>query len=275
MKPYRLKNHVAVAILIIILLYLVTETFAEILVRIVKPDSELISTILKFTVYAFFWFYIVPNWLDLPLARKSYREYLSDIRFAHFQPAGKLIFIIATSYGLIVLCQLAGSFSYYLNEPGEYVFNIGNNSLLDKGSVVAGVFEEIVWRGIILTLLLSKYTELKAILVSSAIFGAIHILNLANPQHPAIFHFSQVVWAFALGIMYAYLFIKLNSIWAPIILHYLSNALVGVWYINLDNTELLYSLYGVAFLGILPTLAVMLWVRHYLKKWPIIVSKLQ
>jgi membrane protease YdiL (CAAX protease family) len=45
-----------------------------------------------------------------------------------------------------------------------------------------------------------------------SVFGGIHILNLANQEHQTFWVLSQVIWAFALGIMYAYLFIKSNSL---------------------------------------------------------------
>jgi membrane protease YdiL (CAAX protease family) len=267
MKNYRLRDHISASIIIVILLYLITVIISESVIRIINIDSELLNLFLKIIFYSFLCFIIIPIWLNLPRGHKTYGEYLKDIRIANYEPPIRIILLIFASYCIIMVSQLIGSYLYYLHNPGEYIFDISRHSLFDSGQIIASVFEEILWRGIILTVLLVKYSELKSILISSAIFGGIHILNLGNPEQQTFWVLSQVIWAFGLGIMYAYLTIKSNSIWVPIVLHYLINAFVGVWFISSDNMDLTYYLYSIVFFGVLPALIVVYLVKYFSKNW--------
>lgn len=80
--------------------------------------------------------------------------------------------------------------------------------------MVAPVFEEIIYRGIILELLYKRYGSLKAIGISSMLFAIMH-LNI-----------HQGVNGFFLGIILGYIYIKTNSLLLSMFLHFTNNFLV-------------------------------------------------
>lgn len=78
-------------------------------------------------------------------------------------------------------------------------------------SLVAPIFEEIVFRGIILDGLLIKYSPKKAIIISALIFGVIHG------------NFDQGVNAFLIGIILGIIYFKTKSLLPGILIHFLNN----------------------------------------------------
>lgn len=80
--------------------------------------------------------------------------------------------------------------------------------------VAAPLLEEFLFRGIILDGFLKRYSPAKAILLSSFLFGLIHL----NPW--------QYVVAFGLGLMLGWIYWTTRSLMPCIFLHYVNNALV-------------------------------------------------
>ena len=85
--------------------------------------------------------------------------------------------------------------------------------LLLGGVLIGPICEEIIFRGIILEGLLTRYTTKKAIIYSALIFGIIHFIPI------------QVVNAFFIGIVLGWIYIKTKSLWVCIGIHILNNAL--------------------------------------------------
>jgi membrane protease YdiL (CAAX protease family) len=90
-----------------------------------------------------------------------------------------------------------------------------------------GIFEEVLVRGLILKILLltmghTKEGIIKACLISSAIFGGVHIGNIivVGEFLPVI---AQVIYATFIGVFYAALFLRTKTLWVPILLHGLTN----------------------------------------------------
>lgn len=81
---------------------------------------------------------------------------------------------------------------------------------------LTGFMEEGVWRGIVLRVL--KPTGVfRSILISSLLFGLLHIGNLMY-RNPAIV-FAQMLGAFVHGIGLGAIRLRTNTIWFPVILH--------------------------------------------------------
>ncbi len=80
--------------------------------------------------------------------------------------------------------------------------------------IVGPVYEEILFRYIFLSRLRLKYSLKKSILICSGVF--------------AILHFSPVyiIYAFIMGIFFAIIYIKEDSIFAPILVHISANSVV-------------------------------------------------
>ena len=82
--------------------------------------------------------------------------------------------------------------------------------------VLAPIMEEVLFRGILLESVRSKYSSGRAIVVSALMFGVIHII----PQ--------QVVNAFVIGLILGYIYVRTESLWPVIIIHALNNAMAYV-----------------------------------------------
>jgi hypothetical protein len=131
------------------------------------------------------------------------------------------------------------------------------------------IFEEAVFRGIVLTVFLGKYSQRKAIIISALGFGLMHLLNLAGGRD-LVWVLGQVAWSFILGLFYGYVFVKTRSLLPLMIFHYLGNVFIGslTGYLQSRASIELQALYGVVFsLGIVPTALMILWTRFFAKKW--------
>ncbi|MDR0976736.1 MAG: CPBP family intramembrane metalloprotease [Prevotellaceae bacterium] len=102
-------------------------------------------------------------------------------------------------------------------------------------AVIGPVIEELVFRGVITKQLLARYRPWPAILASAAIFGLIHI----NP--------AQIPVAFALGILFGWLYYRSRSVVPGILMHILNNSL-SVWLqLNFPQDETLQETVGTAY----------------------------
>ena len=79
--------------------------------------------------------------------------------------------------------------------------------------ILAPIFEELIFRGVLLGNIRRRWGSLRAVFFSSLIFGAIHLI----PQ--------QVVNAFLVGIIIGGIYVMTDSILAVITLHAVNNAL--------------------------------------------------
>lgn len=77
--------------------------------------------------------------------------------------------------------------------------------------LVAPVFEEIIFRGIILEQLSIRYSKIMSVLVSAVLFGVFH------------FNFIQGINAFFLGIILGTIYVKTNSLVPCILVHFTNN----------------------------------------------------
>ena len=86
-----------------------------------------------------------------------------------------------------------------------------------------GFFEEIIFRGLILIVLLQKLPETRkgivlAVISSSVLFGMIHLLNIfgGSSVNDTLL---QVGYSFLMGMMWAIIFLKTKNIWLSMFLH--------------------------------------------------------
>ena len=85
-----------------------------------------------------------------------------------------------------------------------------------------GVLEETVYRGCVLPLCMFKCERSKkgvfwAVVISSALFGAMHLFNLLGGFSPAVF--LQVGYSFLIGLVCGFALIVSENIYLPILLH--------------------------------------------------------
>lgn len=127
--------------------------------------------------------------------------------------------------------------------------------------IAAPVLEELIFRGIILDGLLKNYSPIKSILISSLLFGLVHL----NPW--------QFVTGFILGIFSGWVYYKTRSLLPSIIIHAVVN-LYGFsirYFVDIKSfvNETLIEMYGgiISFtLIITGSLIIMMACLYYLKK---------
>lgn len=90
--------------------------------------------------------------------------------------------------------------------------------------LLVGIFEEFLYRGIILNSMINRFgynktSIVKSIILSSLIFGLGHLANLTMFPTLVIATISQIIYASLNGILFASIYLRCKNIWAVIILH--------------------------------------------------------
>jgi membrane protease YdiL (CAAX protease family) len=247
-------------------LYILTEILSEVSVRAFNISNPILELAVKTIWFAIFAFVFIPKILKLPKGDTRIRGFAQAIGLGSFSPIGLLLFLTLTCYVIFAVSQVIGAVLYHSVNVSAFNLDFSRHSLLHSGSVVAAVFEEIVMRGIIVTLLLQHTSSKRAIFISAGIFAGLHLFNMLNPGVNQVWVFGQVIWAFFLGAFYAYIFIRTFSLYPVIILHYLINAMIGVWFYGLDRQDTVSVLYGIPFLGAIPAVLAIIWTRFVLSR---------
>ena len=132
----------------------------------------------------------------------------------------------------------------YLTLEGQlrdlFYFALSENQVLEASWIVyvlffinicilAPLWEELFFRGVLLRRFMLKWSPQKSIVISAIIFGLIHI----NP--------ITIGFAFCFGCLLGYVYVKTKSIVVPMVLHSFNNllAFLHLVYINESTTELL------------------------------------
>jgi membrane protease YdiL (CAAX protease family) len=224
-------------------------------------------------------FILAPFVLHLPKGKRTFRQYLGDIGLSTVQPFMRLVLLGLSCSIILALSQAGASFVYRIFEgqpiSGSFVqqvFDLSGD--LPPGSPtlllsIPSIFEEVAFRGIVLTVFLSKYSERKSIVFSSVGFGLLHLLNLANGRE-LVWVMGQIVWASTMGLFYGYVFVRTRSLLPPMIVHYLGNVTIGslAGYMQSRASIEIQTLYGVIFsFGVVPTTLMVLWSRFFSSRW--------
>ncbi|MFX1445655.1 MAG: lysostaphin resistance A-like protein [Promethearchaeota archaeon] len=270
-----LIRHSLIAIIIIMALYGLFIIVSRLLVVLFfSPLPFLLFIWIQFTIVfgtlALLLFIIIPFGLQLPNGKESFKDFTHSIRLSRFYPWKRnlcLGFAFATIFCLCTLC-----FSLLV---GKYIFdptiifgwpesnNIGIFLFVDM--LIPGIWEEVAFRGIVLTILLKKYSEKKAIIIDGLLFGAMHFLNIIGGADVGS-TIVQVAYATTLGFAFAYMYIKTESLIPCIIAHYLIDA-VNPLFLNVIFRDMLLALLGLIILIIFlaPLLSILL-VKFVMKR---------
>lgn len=108
--------------------------------------------------------------------------------------------------------------------------------------VMAPLFEETIFRGVLLESVRARYGAVAALLIPAVMFGVIHI-------HPAL-----VLNATVMGLVLGFIYLRSDSLWSTIILHAINNGIAYLLLLcgvqNLQLNELIASptLYTVVYI---------------------------
>ncbi len=139
--------------------------------------------------------------------------YLKYFRETAFKKARINVWIIEF---LLVTAIVAGLYMYYGEFSGKNITIIASICIT---MLLAGIGEELVFRGIILNAFKEKRGVWVAILRSSAIFGFLHITNIFGGQSLSSTLF-QVLSAGLSGVLCAWVYLKTNNVIPTMIYHW-------------------------------------------------------
>ena len=132
-----------------------------------------------------------------------------DLKFVAPRPPGSLRILWFPALYLLLFIVLAGALG--LPPPGTLVFVALNTAMV-------GISEEWMFRGVLFQGLRSRLPMLPSILVTSALFGAVHVLNFFVTGQ-VVEAVVQSAAAFLSGIVLIALLIRTGSLWVPIVYH--------------------------------------------------------
>jgi membrane protease YdiL (CAAX protease family) len=276
----RLSKHPWVSLIVLVILMVSSYVASKILIqRITFADYEItpiIETTFGTLVGIILFFGIVPYVLGLPHEKTSLRGYLTAIQLQHPQSYYKLAIVTVPCIIILFSSWFLASFIYnqlFLGRDLPFFIS----QLLDTSralppknwsiiTATGSIFEEVLLRGIFLTMLLKRHTERKSIVLSAIAFGGIHILNLMNgPPTTQLFIgvFAQILWCFMYGLFYGYLFIKTQNLIPCMLMHYVGNGFISFFWYTPNAPYYMYTLLMLVFyVGLFPTFFSILWVKY-------------
>jgi membrane protease YdiL (CAAX protease family) len=143
------------------------------------------------------------------LALVTWAMHWRDLKFVAPRPVGSLWLLWFPSLYLALFALLATMLGL---PPASMALFVLLNTLL------VGVSEEWMFRGVLFQALRSRMALWPAILTMSALFGAVHVLNVfvtGQLLEAAV----QAVAAFCSGMLLVALLVRTGSIWVPITYH--------------------------------------------------------
>jgi hypothetical protein len=145
--------------------------------------------------------------------------------FEFFQLKSTFRFTPFTQISLIVILYVLTTLGCYF-EAGTtgkmYGYPIGVSMLF------VPIYEELIFRGILLKVFETRYGVLRAILLSSILFGLWHLKNIFWLDSSALIRqiaFTTLIFA----PITAWLTIKTRTLWPAVIIHYLNNFPLEPW----------------------------------------------
>ncbi|MDO4467386.1 MAG: type II CAAX endopeptidase family protein [Bacillota bacterium] len=142
--------------------------------------------------------------------------------------------------GLILIKEIwmrLTGFTFYTPDFSMSSSRFYNLCLIISTLVIAPIFEELIFRGLILRTL-SKYSKTLAIVLSGVLFGMLHM------------NIEQAIPTMVIGMLFAYVSLKNNTLYLPIVLHFINNA-IAFLALNVSGLEMIISYFefGMMVLG--------------------------
>jgi membrane protease YdiL (CAAX protease family) len=279
-RGFRLSEHPWISLFVLVVLMVSSLIAGRTLLQIISLAGYEINpineTAFGTVVGIVLFFGIVPFVLGLPHERTSLSEYLSAIRLQRPQSSYKLAVVTMPCIIILFSGWLLASFIYnQLFLGGDLALFFSklmdiSRALPPKNwsiiTATGSIFEEVLLRGIFLTMLLKRHTERKSIVLSATAFGGIHILNLMNgPPTTQLFIgvFAQILWCFMYGLFYGYLFIKTQSLIPCMLMHYVGNGFISFFWYTPNASFYVYTMLMIVFyIGLFPTVFSILWIKY-------------
>lgn len=210
------NSDVSILIGYLVLFYLAWTIKELWLIEYIYSFGEIISPLLEALVKSLIW--IVPAWIYIKL-------------YLHSIPISFLKMNVNVKKGLlwgIFLSLLLGAFlileAYFFNGV-SFHFSLSFDDYLNT-LLMAGLAEEIVFRGLILQELDKRMTFWKANLITALLFLVIHYpIWIYND---IIFQYGSHIYVFIIGLLFGFVYKKTGSLWSVIILHAFHNYILSI-----------------------------------------------
>jgi uncharacterized protein len=211
-------------ITLISVVYVFYEKLADRVIYIISINNNLILVISSLILYG-----VIITYISIQISRRNFSfkkvlrlrqpKYKSIYLYTALVPTGFHLAIFSFLFGVLMLAvpYLTRGLSPYqdiLNQytgvfiatsPANYIF------LVFLLAISPGIFEELAFRGFILSSYLKTQSIKKSVVLTSLFFGILH-LSPAN-----------VIGTFGIGLLIAYLLIKSKSLFPAIMVHILHN----------------------------------------------------
>jgi len=233
----------------------------------------------QFGFLTLLWFYIIPRGLKLPKISQSFSQYASEIRLSTTKPLIRNILVGIGSFiifGVVVFlgATLLGDYvfdpSILFGSPNPYGLGFsGLGWFLFIYMLIPGIWEEVAHRGVMIPMLLQKYSRKTSLIITSIVFGLAHSFNIIAYLLIGINPISvlfQVIYTALLGVAFGYMYIKTGSLLPSIILHYLIDS-VGQLFFNIYiSNPFLAGVFLIGFIGIIPMILIIVFVKLVVKE---------
>lgn len=148
---------------------------------------------------------------------------------------------IHRSYLLYGVTELILFYAGAMIIGGQFVFPEMDNYLFAQNAasfletfLVAPIIEELVFRGLIQGIISKNYNRYAGVIVSSLIFGAVHLMNGSLSLINA---FQLIISGSMVGIMFNCIYLSTGSIWASITVHALYNGIGTLIPVDITSTN--------------------------------------
>ncbi|MGG3889652.1 CPBP family intramembrane glutamic endopeptidase [Metabacillus fastidiosus] len=178
--------------------------------------DETTSAILEALVKSFIW--IVPAWLYI-------KYYLHNKLFDYLKMNVNLKKGLFWGIVLSLLLGLYFGFETYIFYQQSFQFSLSFNDYLN-GFLMAGIAEEIIFRGLILQEINKRIAFWKANFITALLFLVIHYPYWIYNE--TFFNFGSHIYVFLIGLLFGFVFKKTGSLWSVILLHAFHNFFVTI-----------------------------------------------
>jgi len=281
MKDFQLSEHPWISAIVLSLLIVVSAVLTVLLRRLLLPIPQstfsyqfwsMIIDLGSLFVTLFFW---MPFVFRLPNGKRSIRGFLDDIGLSRIQPVKRTLLLFLSCYLLTMGSLILGSYLYN-HFVLQWSFSLFTKRLFDLSRILPpqnwGLFtnvrvlsEEVIYRGVLLTVFLNnKYSDRRAIIISSLLWASIHALNLLSAplaSENTLFVAGMIIWCAIYGLFYGYLFIEAGNLYPNILMHYFGNVFMNLW-AYLPNASMIdIVVNGIFFFGLTSTILSILWIK--------------
>ena len=178
----------------------------------------------RFTFSGILWIILIPFALYYMKGISS-RDYVDSTRLHPDRISTRSILLgLIVSFTFVICIVLTAIFlgvytsNFSLLVSPDYEDGLG--WFIFVFALIPGIWEEIAFRGVILSFLMSKYPLRKALIFDGVLFSLFHIFNYLILGQELIDVLLQSLAAVAVGVALAYLVVKTGSLLPAIMIHY-------------------------------------------------------